>query len=216
MSLPRLRWVSVSPHGAERQRDRGLDQAIDRADELEAAAADVGDDGAGSVHPEMVGHRAPREGGLGLGVDDAQRDAELVAHPLDEILAVGGLAHGGSGDGGDAADAAALADHAHAGEPGHRAFHGGRVEVPGGGDTLGEAGLVLHLVHDGEAGAGIVLGHEETDRVGTDVERGEALAGRSGRCERPVRLGEEGEGVLVHSGTVCRAITGRSSPRSSA
>ena len=216
MSLPRLRCVSVSrtaPSGIEYGR---LDETVDRADELEAATADVGHDGARAVHAEMVGHRAPGEGGLGLGVDDAQRDAELVAHPLDELLAVGGLAHRGGGDGGDAADATALADHAHAGEPGHGALHGGGVEVPGGGDALGEARLVLHLVDDGEAGAGIVLGDEEADRVGADVEGGEALAPGDGRRDAGVGLGKDGEGVLGHSGTVCRAITGRSSPRSSA
>ena len=106
----------------------------------------------------------------------AERNAELVAHPLDEVLAVGRLAHRRGGDRSDAAHAAALADHPHAGEAGHGAFHGGVVEVSGGGDALGQAGLVLHLVDHGEAGAGIVLGDEETDGVGAYVEGGQALA----------------------------------------
>jgi hypothetical protein len=146
-------------------------------------------------------------------------DAELVADALHERLAVGRLAHRGGGHGGDTADPAALADHPHAPEPGHGALDGGRVELPGGGDALRQAGLVLHLVDHGEAGAGVVLGHQETDGVGPDVERGKALAPGNddcGRRRRGVGLTQHRERVLVHSGTVCRATTGRSSPRSSA
>ena len=75
----------------------------------------------------------------------------------------------------------------------------------------GEARLVLHLVDDGEAGAGVVLGDQQPDRVGADVEG--ARAARAGAA-----------GALASdSGSTARASVrhrcrhhGASSPRSSA
>ena len=42
------------------------------------------------------------------------------------------------------------------------------------GQARGEARLVLHLVDDGEAGGGVVLGDQQPDRVGADVDGGDA------------------------------------------
>ena len=73
--------------------------AVDGADQFEAAAADIGDDGAGLVEPEVMGHRAIREPRLGFGVDDFEGDAELGSDPVGEGLAVLRFTDGGGGDG---------------------------------------------------------------------------------------------------------------------
>ena len=72
------------PHRAEGKRQGQLDQAVHRADQLEAAAADVGDEGPLAGQPEVVGHGAVRERRLGLRVDDPERDVELLPDPADE------------------------------------------------------------------------------------------------------------------------------------
>ena len=59
----------------------------------------------------------------------------------------------------------------------HGALDRGVVEAAGLGQPGREAGLVLELVDDLEAGGGIVLRHEQADRVGADVDGREALAG---------------------------------------
>ena len=71
----------TAPRGSE---SGELDQPVHRADQLQAAAADVGHDGALAGEREVVGHRPVGEGGLGLGVDDPERDVQLLPHPPDE------------------------------------------------------------------------------------------------------------------------------------
>ncbi len=162
---------------AERQGHRQLDQPVHGADQLEAAAADVGDQRALPGQAEVVGDRAVGERRLGLGIDDPERNVELLAHPPDEPGAVLRFADGRGGDGGDALHPAPLADLAHAGQGLHGALDGGLVQAAGPGESRREAGLVLELVDDLEAGGGIVLRHEQADGVGADVDGRDAIAG---------------------------------------
>ena len=170
------------PHRAERQREGELDQAVHRADQLEAAAADVGDEGPLAGQMEVVRHRPVAERRLGFGVDDPERDVQLLAHPADEPGPVLGLPHRGGGHRRDPADAAALADLAHPGRAPGAPGPSRLLEAAGAGEPRREAGVVLELVDDGEAGGGIVLGDQQTDGVRADVDGGDPLArGGGGR-----------------------------------
>ena len=135
------------------QRHGELDQAVHRADQLEAAAADVGHEGALAGQAEVMRHRAVGERRLGLGVDDPERDVELLADPPDERRAVVRLAHGGGGHGGDPL-ARRGAGRPRACGPASASARSmaALVEAAGGGEPGRQAGLVLHLVDDGEAG----------------------------------------------------------------
>ena len=135
-------------HRAEGQRRGELDQAVDRADQLQAPAADVSHQGALAGQSEVVGDRAVGQCRLGLRVDDAERDVELLAHAADEPGAVLRLPHGRGGDGGDALHPPPLADLAHAGQRLERALDGRVVEAACRGQSRREAGLVLELVDD--------------------------------------------------------------------
>ena len=166
------------PHGAEGQREGQLDQAVHRADQLQAAAADVGHEGALAGQPEVVRHRAVGERRLGLGVDDAERDVQLLRAPAGRTRR-------------------RSPPRARRRWPPRRSACTPRrwqtsrmrarvcmarsiaalVEAAGRGEPGREAGLVLQLVDDGEAGGGIVLGDEQADGVGADVDGGDALAG---------------------------------------
>ena len=176
MAAPAGQVELGEPHGAEGKRKGELDQPVHRADQLQAAAADVGHEGALAGQREVVRHRAIGEGGLGLGVDDAERDVQLLPHPADEPGPF------------SASRTAAVATAAIRRTPRRwqtsrirregldGAVHGGVVEAAGGGEARRQAGLVLELVDDGEAGGGVVLRDEQPDRVGADVDGGDALA----------------------------------------
>ena len=58
-----------------------------------------------------------------------------------------------------------------------RALDGRLVETAGRGEPRRQARLVLDLVNDAEAGGGIVLRHEQADRIGADVDGRDAIAG---------------------------------------
>ena len=177
------RWIALAgemqlgePDRAEGEREGELDQAVHRADQLQAAAADVGHERALAREREVVGHRPIGERGLGLGVDDPERDVQLLPHPPHEPGAVLRLPNGRGGHGRHPPHAAPLADLTHAAQGLDGAVHRRVVEAPGAGQSRGQSRLVLQFVDDGEAGGGVVLGDEEADGVGADVDRGDALA----------------------------------------
>ena len=124
------------PHGAERERHGQLDQAVHRADQLEAAAADVGHQGALAGQAEVVRHRAVGEGGLGLRVDDPERDVELLADPADEPGPFSASRTAAVATAAIRLHAAALADLAHAAQrlDGARSM-AALVEAAGGGEA---------------------------------------------------------------------------------
>ena len=115
-----------------------------------------------------------------------------------------------------AAHAPALTDRAHPAQSREGAIHRLLVEPPRGGEPTGEPRLVLHFVDHGEAGDRVVLRDQEPDGVGADVEGGEALTAGSRGRGRGQGVGQDVRGRVAHSGTVCREVTARSSPRSSA
>jgi hypothetical protein len=149
-----------------------------------------------------MGDRPVGEGRLGLGVDDEQRDVQLLPDPADEPGAVFRFAHRGGRDRRDAVHVAALADLAHAPQGLDGAVHRRFVEAAGARQPRGEPRLILELVDDGEAGGGIVLGHQQAHGVRAYVDRGDPLP-LGGGCHPPVFAG------------VAHAVT-LASPRSSA
>ena len=116
-----------------------LDQAVHCADQLQAPAADIRHEGALAGEREVVRHRAVGEGGLGLGIDDAEGNVQLLAHPADEPGAVFGLPHRGGGHRGDPPHAPSLADLAHPAEGLDGPVHGGVVQASRPGQTGREA-----------------------------------------------------------------------------
>jgi hypothetical protein len=93
-----LRCQFVEPEHAQRQRDAFPDLAFRHLDQLQAAAAKVADNavrlGDGRNHP------LPRQPALFLAGKNARIEANRP-HPLEEGLAVRGLADGGGGDDAD-------------------------------------------------------------------------------------------------------------------
>ncbi len=138
-------------HRAEGEGQGLLDQAVHRADQLEAPAADVGDQGPLTGEGEVMGDRAVGQRGLGFGVDDAEGDVELLPDPAHEPRPVLRLAHRGGGDRGDPPDVPSLAHLAHPAQGLDGPVHGRLVEAAGVGEAGREARLVLQLVDDGES-----------------------------------------------------------------
>ena len=78
-----------------------------------------------------------------------------------------------------------------------------------------EPGLVLHLVDDLETGGGIVLGHQQADGVGADVDGGDAVA--RGRARGRLAAPDPGRRAGDHAPeTAGKASDARDSPPSSA
>ena len=67
--------------GAERQGEALLHQPVDRADQLQAAAADVRDHRPTAFEREMMRHAAIGEFGFGLGIDDPEIEAHSPPSP---------------------------------------------------------------------------------------------------------------------------------------
>src|SRR5205814_9585746 len=76
-----------------------------------------------------------------------------------------------------------------------------------------EAGLVFHLVDNGKARGGVVLRHQQADRVGADVDGRDAVAGGRRVRRRSGLAGRPGDHAPVAAGCTPDA---RASPRSSA
>ena len=169
------------PDGAVGKRPAQLDEPVHRADQLEAAAADIGDEGLGVVEPEVMLDRAVGKLGFVLGRDDLQGEAELLTDPPDELRAILRFPDGGGGYCGDPSGPAAAADVRHPPERGQRAVHGGRVEAPRAREPLREPGLRLDLVDRHQARRRVVLGDQQPDRVRPDVDGGQSLPGGRAR-----------------------------------
>ncbi len=157
------RLCSISPSTARNQ--------------LEAAATDIRDDRAAAFQREVMRHRPVGECRLGFRVDDPEIKPGLFLHPGHEFLAVDRFAHRGSGHGRNPAHPAAFADIAHALECGDGALDRLGVEPPGTGDAGRETRLFLYFGDHRQTGLRAVLRHQEPDRIGSDIDGGQALTG---------------------------------------
>ena len=186
--------ISVSPNRAERQRLLELDQTVAGADQLEAAAPDVGHQRRPAGR-EVVDRGPVGKVGLSFRGDDSKRDIERP-YALDELGPVPGLAHRRGGDCAHAAHLQPAARVTHSHQTRHGALYGSLVEPATDAQSGTESRLVLCLLDRGQAGSRVVIGYRKQDGVGSNVDGGQPFGGPS---------------HLPEAAGLCRA-----SPRSSA
>src|SRR5690606_16625829 len=116
-----------------------------------------------------------------------ERDPHFLLRPPHELAAVLRFPYRRGCHCGDPRRPAPLADLPHPGQGYERMLHGLGIEPAGGGETVRQARLLPHLINDRKAGRLGILGNEEPDRVGSDVDRGEALGRRSRHAESGLR-----------------------------
>src|SRR5690606_26124556 len=140
--------------------------------ELGGAAAEVDDAERAPSGIEPDGGAGEREPTLLLARQQLGAHAERLLGPGEEVVAVGGVAGRGGGDGPHLPDAVALEDLPVLGEDGGGAFDARRVEPAGPVDPTpeaGDAGLPLQ-------GALLGMVDEEPDAVGADVDGADGVA----------------------------------------
>ena len=94
---------------AQRQRDAAPHLALLDVDQFERTAAEVADD---AVRLEdRAEHALRRQLRLALPIEQLDPAADRALGKLEKLRAVGGVAHGGGGDGGDVLDAHRAAKH---------------------------------------------------------------------------------------------------------
>ena len=168
----RLRAVELfgQPHGAELGGVDRFDQLAGGDDDFGAAAADVGQQRvlAGQIEPPP--HALERQTGLLVGVDDLDRQIDLLAHAAAEFQAVGRLAHGARGDGPHRLDAHACGDRLESPQRFERGVHRLLVELAARGQRLGKPRRLALFVEHAVAAAGLGFGHDQADAVAADVD----------------------------------------------
>ena len=162
-------------HGAEFHGVDFVDVVTDHGDDLDAAAADVDQQGAPAAEIEVVAGAARREVGLLLAADDADGDAGGRGHRRQEFLAVGRPAHRAGGHRLDGADGEPVEDLLHPLQGLQGPVPGRRLDAAAGGQPFAEAHRRLFVVEDAEFPAGGGFDDDAADRVGADVDGGEAL-----------------------------------------
>ncbi len=146
-----------------------IPRPVDQRD-LDAAPAEIDEE------PRLRGDRDPaldrqvdQPGLLGAG-DDLEVDAGLVAHPLDEALAVRALANSARRDGPVAGDPEDVHPLPEAGERRHRAVHGVARQLAGEEDVVPESDRRPLTLQHGPGRRVGELGGVESDRVRADVD----------------------------------------------
>jgi len=84
--------------GAEGERDEAIEQPVGAHRQLQRSAADVHHHRPAAREVEVGERRAKGEARLVIAVQDAHAQPGLTPHEFDELLAVGGVAHGAGGD----------------------------------------------------------------------------------------------------------------------
>ena len=113
------------PERAERERHEVVEHAVGGERELERASADVHHDRAALAEIEVRERAQIRETRFVRSVDDAQRDAGLLAHARDELVGVRRVAHRARRHGVDAMRAELPRERGHAADG-----FGGRLHRP--------------------------------------------------------------------------------------
>ena len=160
-------------------------------EQLGAAAADVAQQQALVVHGHGLQHAEVDEPGLLHPRDDVDVHPGLAPRPVDELVAVLRLAHGGGGHRGDRR-VVHLGDLTEAVEGGDGPVDGVGAELAHVAGARAEAHHLLLPLEDLEPGTGVARGHpgdHAVHGVGADVDGGEGLARRSGGRGHAVQSG---------------------------
>ncbi len=170
----------------------GLAAAQER--EVGAAPAHLDEEGVpareGLVLPERLAHRDVAEAVLLGAVDDLDVDAGAQAHPVEEGVAVDGLAHGARGHRAVADDAVGVHDPAEALQGPQGRLDGGRPQPAAGEGVLAQEDGPRGLLEDPGRLAGGQLGHDQPDGARPHVQDGHRPeGGATGRRRRSVGRG---------------------------
>ena len=164
----------------QRHRLAALDE-----DELDAAAADVDDQRRLAAQVDGVAHAEVDEARFLAAGDDLDAQADVVLDLLDEVAAVGGLAHGAGRDGGDAGHALALGQGAEGGQRAHAGVDRLRRQAPLAERAAAEPHHFLGAVEHAEAAVRLHLGHDHVDGVAADVDSCDSHVRACSHLHRP-------------------------------
>ena len=148
--------------------------------ELGGAAADVHEHELAVVHGQGLQHPQVDEAGLLHSRDHLDLDAGLPSAALEELALVLGLPHGTGGHG-PQLSVEHVGRLTEAGQRRHPPLHGVGAEVLHVARARSEANHLLLRGQYLEAAVRHHLGHDEMDRVGSDVDRGQDAGGLLGR-----------------------------------
>ena len=160
------------------QRDRLVVLA---EDELDAAAADVDDQGRLAAQIDGVADAEVDQPRFLASGNDLHAQADFVPHALNEVAAVGGLAHGAGGDGLEAHDTLSLSERAEGGQRAHAVVHRLGREAAVGQRAVAEPHHVLGAVQHAETAVRLHLSNHHVDGVAADVDCSDAHAS----CHHP-------------------------------
>ncbi len=162
------------PDRAERQRHETLDDALGAERELGRAAADVQHDRASDAHVEVGDRAAKAETRLFGAVEHAHAQAGHALDFGDERGGVGRVAHGARRDDVDARRAELLGERRHPLDGFDRRADREVGEAAVRGESRRESRRGLHLVDDLNRAVGGNVGDDLTNRIRSDVDRGDA------------------------------------------
>ena len=91
--LPGAEIALSHADGSQRQRDESIDKAIRAQRQLERATSDIHDDGTTYPKIKMRERAAKAEAGFVLAAQDSDLETGFRPHELEEILAIGSVAH---------------------------------------------------------------------------------------------------------------------------
>ena len=171
---------------------------------LDAATADVDDDSRGRSDVDAVAGSEVDEPSLFRARDHADANASLPIDFGDEVAAVVGFAGRARGAGDDLVDLVRLGDATELGQRleggGYRRWRQAAAAEPAG----AKPDHILFPVDDLKRQVGTNLNHDHMDRVGTDIDGGDAHAGRlaglARACSvtRPLYTGGTGPSLLLY------------------
>ena len=156
----------ADPEHAERLARHRADRAACDSRQLEAAAAEVGDD---AMCTRNGAQHAQRGADPFLLARQKGRFQPHLARSVEEIGAIGGIAHRCGGDGAQPLHPHLLGQHAEAGERVQRLRHGFLVHRPRFGEPTAQPGHDLFVEQDGGHALGPAI-DDEAHRVGADVD----------------------------------------------
>ena len=172
------------PERPDRQRAGGAEPALPQRHQLEAAAAQVAHHARGIGH--AADHAEAREARLVLAAHDMGLDAGPPRELAHEVLAVGGVAHGGGRQQVERRHLHVVGERGEAVDVGQRHLDAFRIEAAGGVEAAGQAAQHLFVEHRQRRPA-CPLVDDETDRVRADVDDADAAladgSARTGRSE---------------------------------
>ena len=157
--------------------------------DLDAASADVDNHRGRAGNADAVRGGEMDEPRLFGSRDDARPDARFLSDRVQELAAVLGFASGAGGDGHDLVDAVRLGERAKLRQHLEGGVHGRRRQRPAVEPARSEPDHFLFAIDDFEGQIGAHLHHEHVQRVGPDVDGGNAHVRGTWRPTRYVASG---------------------------